>query len=78
MAILRAELKGAGAVTYERQADGTLSSQVHGIYDGIVESAADLALPRTGGFDPGSMLYCLGDHSLYVKTSQNQWEAITE
>ena len=76
MAILRAELKGKGITIHHTQEGGAVCSRVHGVYEGIVETAGDLALPRNEVFDPGSIMLCLADNSLYIKTSLNQWEEI--
>lgn len=77
MAILRAELKGKETFTHTRRADGTLGTRVLGVYDGIIETAADLALPRTEDFAPGSLLFCLDDQGLYIKNSAGQWQGVT-
>ena len=78
MAIIRAELKGEGRVIHVPQEGDTLRSRLCGTYEAVVETREDLALPRTEGFDPGSVLYCLEDESFYVKTSRNQWENLTD
>ena len=45
-------------------------------YDGIVETAADLAAEsRLAEMDPGSLMYCLADKGVYVKTPSGSWEA---
>lgn len=77
MAILRAELKGKAITTHHTQEGGNVRSRVHGVYEGIVETTDDLTLPRTEDFDPGSIMLCLADNSLYIKTSLNQWEEIS-
>lgn len=47
-------------------------------FDGIVETIADLTgEPRLGRLAPGSMMYCLEDGRVYVKTSAGEWEAAT-
>lgn len=33
--------------------------------------------PRLGRVAPGSMMYCLEDGKVYVKTSAGSWEAAT-
>lgn len=76
MAILRAQLQGGGAAVHSIGADGKLKSAVLGVYDGIIEAAADLQLERCGDFGPGSLLYCLADGQVYVKTGQGQWEGV--
>ena len=43
---------------------------------GIVETPADLELPQTADYDPGSLFYCLSDGELYVKNSLEQWEEV--
>lgn len=77
MAILRKELVGRGFVSHHTRPGGTLESKVHGIYDGIVETAQDLSQPRSADFDPGSMMFCLDDRCLYVKTSSGSWEGVS-
>lgn len=77
MALLRAELKGEGRITYQKQAGEPPKAEMLGIYEGVIEEAADLALPRLELFDPGSMMYCLEDDSLYIKNSQGSWVAMT-
>ncbi|MBR6413810.1 MAG: hypothetical protein IKS21_04270 [Oscillospiraceae bacterium] len=77
MAIIRAELKGEGRLMHTPQAGNTVCSRVCGTYEAVVELASDLSLPRTADFDPGSVAYCLENHSFYVKNSQKQWETIT-
>lgn len=74
MAILRTQLQGNGATVHRKDADGQTVSAVLGVYDGIIETAADLQLDRCTEFSPGSLLYCLADGRLYVKTGQGQWE----
>jgi len=45
-------------------------------YDGIVETVGDLsAEPRLETMDPGSLMYCLADKGVYVKTPSGSWEA---
>ena len=47
-------------------------------FDGIVEAVADLtAETRLARMAPGSMMYCLSDGKVYVKTSAGSWEAAT-
>ena len=77
MAIIRAELKGEGRGIHVPQEGDTLRSRLCGTYEAVVELASDLSLPRTADFDPGSVAYCLENHSFYVKNSQKQWETIT-
>ena len=70
MALIRAEQRG--------------SRPLSRIYDGIVESAADLAplagVPAPGAsgraLGPGSLLYCLETQSIYVKRSDGSWEEV--
>ena len=77
MAIIRAELKGEGRLIHTPQAGDTVRSRLCGTYEAVVELAADLSLPRTEDFDPGSVAYCLENHSFYVKNSNRQWETMT-
>lgn len=76
MALLRAELKGEGRTVYQKQAGAQPKPETLGLYEGIVETASDLALPRLASFDPGSMLYCMENNSIYVKNSQGVWTAL--
>ena len=76
MALLRAELKGAGRTLCQKQAGAQPRSETLGVYEGIVETTSDLSLPRLATFDPGSMLYCMSNNSIYVKTSQGNWTAL--
>ncbi|MBQ1409959.1 MAG: hypothetical protein IIY94_01600 [Oscillospiraceae bacterium] len=77
MALLRAELKGEGRLTYHKQDGGQPKAEIVGIYEGIVENNEDLALPRLEAFDPGSMLYCMEDDSIYIKNSQGSWVTLS-
>lgn len=76
MALLRAELKGEGRINYRKQVGEEPKPGILGLYEGIIETASDLALPRLESFDPGSMLYCMGNDSIYVKNSQGSWTAL--
>lgn len=76
MALLRAELKGEGRINYHRQAGEAPKPGVLGLYEGIIEAAADLALPRLESFDPGSMLFCMENGKIYIKNSQDVWTAL--
>lgn len=76
MALLRAELKGEGRLNYHRQAGEEPKPGILGLYEGIVETLSDLALPRLASFDPGSMLYCMEDGGIYIKNSQGNWTAL--
>ncbi|MBR4657457.1 MAG: hypothetical protein IKO68_13075 [Oscillospiraceae bacterium] len=76
MAILRAELQGKGSIVNQRRADGSIASSSAGVYEGIVETATDLSLPRLADFAPGSMFYCMGDKKLYIKNSACEWVVI--
>ncbi len=76
MALLRAELKGEGRINYHRQAGADPKPGILGLYEGIVETASDLTLPRLESFDPGSMLYCMENNSIYIKNSQGVWTAL--
>lgn len=76
MALLRAELKGEGRINYHRQAGESPKPGVLGLYEGIIEAAADLALPRLESFDPGSMLFCMENDKIYIKNSQGVWTAL--
>ena len=78
MALLRTEQKGAGCVMNYRRGDGSLGTKVVGIYDGIIEKTADLSLSRLIEFAPGSMLYCMENRELYIKNSDEEWEAVSE
>ncbi|MBQ1734430.1 MAG: hypothetical protein II038_06075 [Lachnospiraceae bacterium] len=77
MALLRSELKGAGSVVHQLRDDGSLGTKVTGIYEGIIETAEDLTLPRLAEYGPGSMFFCLANKNLYSKNSTNEWEVIT-
>ena len=77
MALLRAELKGAGRVSYQKQAGENPKAETRGIYEGVLENASDLALARLETFDPGSMVYCLENGGFYVKNSQGSWVSMT-
>ena len=77
MALLRTELKGAGSIVHQRREDGSLGTKVAGIYEGIIETTEDLALPCLAEYAPGSMFYCLEDKSLYIKNSRSSWEEVT-
>ena len=77
MAILRAELKGKGKTIHQTAEGGAIRSSVRGVFEGIVETTADLSLPEAGRCDAGSIMLCLADYSLYVKNSLCQWEAMT-
>ena len=76
MAILRTELQGRGAITHTRTAEGQLQSVCRGIYDGIAEAAADLTAEQTAALAPGSLMYCLAEQSVCVKTGSGTWEAV--
>ena len=77
MALLRTELKGAGSIVHQRREDGSLGTKLAGIYEGIIETTEDLALPRLAEYTPGSMFFCLANKSLYIKNSANEWEVIS-
>lgn len=77
MALLRSELKGAGSIVHQRREDGSLETKAIGIYEGIIETTADLALPRLSEFAPGSLFFCLANKSLYIKNSADEWEVIS-
>lgn len=76
MALLRTELKGAGSIIHQRREDGSLGTRVAGIYEGIIETTEDLALPRLAEYAPGSMFYCMDDKKLYIKNSAEEWVVI--
>lgn len=76
MALLRAELKGEGRMVYQKQAGTQPKPETLGLYEGIIETTSDLSLPRLATFDPGSMLYCMGNNSIYIKNSQGAWTAL--
>ena len=78
MALLRAELKGAASLTNFRREDGSVGSKAVGLYDGVIEREADLSLPRLGDFAPGSLLFCLENGNLYIKSGGDEWEAVAE
>ena len=75
MAILRAKLTGSGRTVHRQEGDA-LRSALLGVFEGIVETPADLELPQTANYDPGSLFYCLSDGGLYVKNSLEQWEGV--
>ena len=75
MSLLRAELIGKGNITKYSLNDGSLGVKFSGVYDGIIESVNDLSLPRLIEFSPGSLMYCLADKGVYVKTPSGSWEA---
>lgn len=77
MAILRAELRGKGSIINQRREDGSIGMRSVGVYEGIIEAAEDLSLPRLGDYAPGSMFYCLADNRLYIKNSRNEWEVVS-
>ena len=77
MALIRAELQGDPKEVFRQREDGSLETESRGVYDGIIEAASDLTLSRLGDFDPGSMLYCLDDGSVYVKNSQGVWTEVS-
>lgn len=76
MAILRTELVGRGFVSHHARPGGAPESRARGIYDGIVETAQDLFLPRNADFAPGSLMFCMADRCVYVKTGGGSWEAV--
>ena len=44
------------------------------IYDGIVETAADLTgEARLAEMSPGSLMYCLADGKVYAKNAAGEW-----
>lgn len=70
MALIRAEQQGCRPISR--------------VWDGIVETAADLqqlsaAQPGSGArdFGPGSLMFCLGDGKLYVKKEDLSWAEVT-
>lgn len=77
MSILRAELQGTGTRSHYTREDGRLGTRVSGIFDGIVETEADLDLPATADFEPGSLMLCLANKHVYVKNSQERWEEVS-
>lgn len=74
MAIIRAELQGKGTVRHQKDEGGNLSTVTSGVFDGIAETAADLLTEQVKDFAPGSIIFCLSDHKLYVKTGAGEWE----
>ena len=75
MALLRAELKGLGRTTLSDRGNGATGAAVHGVYEGVVETTGDLALPALQRADPGSMMFCTGNDTVYIKNSQGTWAA---
>lgn len=47
----------------------------NGIYDAICETTADVG-PDT--WEAGSMIFCIADGNVYVKTPNGQWTAAGE
>lgn len=77
MAILRTELQGRAAVTHRKNEDGSLAAATLGVFDAIAESQADLTAGQTEAYAPGSMIYCLQEDSLHVKTASGLWEEVS-
>ena len=69
MALIRSELKGAGSVVHQLRDDGSLGTKVTGIYEGIIETAEDLTLPRLAEYGPGSMFFCLANMEWFWRAS---------
>ncbi len=78
MAIIRTELQGAGTRSHSFDAHGNMTTVQRGVYDVLVESAADLGADPAAVFGIGSMAYCLGDGKLYVKKSDGTWGEAAE
>lgn len=76
MAIIREELQGIGVPIHVPGENGQPVSLTAGVYDGIVERASDLQTAAAARFKTGSLMYALADHSVYVKTDENHWEAV--
>lgn len=77
MAILRTELQGRAAVMHRKNENGSLSAAAVGIFDAIAESETDLSAEQTESFAPGSMIYCLAQNSLHIKTTSGLWEEVS-
>ena len=77
MAILRKELQGNGVITHHKTEGGALAAATVGVFDAIAESEADLATAQTATFAPGSMVYCMQEGSLHVKTASGLWEEVS-
>jgi ssDNA-binding replication factor A large subunit len=48
-----------------------------GVYDAIAEAQADLSSDQAVEYAPGSMVYCLQEDSLNVKTASGLWEEVS-
>ena len=77
MAILRTELQGSGVLTQHKTENGSLAAVTVGVFDAIAETEADLAAAQTAAFAPGSMVYCLQEGSLHVKSASGLWEEVS-
>ncbi len=55
MAIIRTELQGAGTRSHSFDAHGNMTTVQRGVYDVLVESAADLGADPAAVFGIGSM-----------------------
>ena len=76
MAILRTELHGSGVLTQLKAENESPAAVTVGVFDAIAETEADLAAPRTAAFAPGSMVYCIQEESLHIKTTAGLWEEV--
>ena len=76
MAILRTELQGRGVASHSLTESGQLKSVCVGICVGIAVAVADLTAAQTASYAPGSMMYCLAEKSVYVKTGSGTWEEV--
>lgn len=77
MSLLRAELRGNGNIVKCSSDNSSFGVRFSGIYEGIIEHANDLSLPRLSGFSPGSLMICLDDGKLYCKVASGEWKEIT-
>lgn len=76
MAILRRELQGKGTVLHREKQDGSKESVTVGVYDAIAEAQADLSSDQAVEYAPGSMVYCLQEDSLHIKTTAGIWTEV--
>ena len=76
MAILMTQLLGRGTVSHRKNEQGDLLTAAKGVFEGIAEASSDLTPEQTAACAPGSMMYCLQEHSVYVKSGSGHWEVI--